>query len=1207
MAVNLKLGDRLAIIRDGVKKGYTPQEAMQQYQINKDGGYNNWKNQFKQTTGINPDQDDTYNYEQFFKENPEAAKQLIQGKVSPDILQMYKTPQAIQRERQIQQQKRNNVNSLMDYSQYEKLINDYMNKSVNIQSCGGPVNIYAEGTQDLNTNTTTEIGLTPSQWRTTKSPDTIQVTPEELKSFKRVLMNIPENIQDVPEDYRNLPQNTRFIQVPWEFIESISPDSKRPANDSEFTTYYIQEDIDDQNPQNYYTIHRLREHSPQGRAYDYWKKEQAWEDRQNKEWLYNYGNGEQVNIGSSEVLPEVTVEFDPFSKEYIVDPSQSNELAIQGTRPINYEAEPSLMSGQGSSEEHYYNPFNAPDGELNVPNNNPYGTEGVSGGSSFGSGTEGIRMPDVFDMNSNLQFEDLQWPNYQWEQEDLEYLNPPGYVPIPNWDIQQIADTDGEGMDFADFMKSLAGYRDNSLRDELMAKLFEPKDYFADPYAGSHYTDTQSFYDAYNNNPYNKIQRESNGIPLYVNGGKINKFPLGGGILPILTPKYNTDENRRKLASATSMIGNVISLIPNPATRAAGAIMTLPATGYDIYDTYNDVKQGKSQDYLTNGLNLAIDALPIIPFKFPKYKWSSVSAKQNRAARGAIAENATLPFLTTAPNLIQDAYSLFGPNYKNYIDDVGRPFKYSKDWNRFSVELPTVTVTNKFDDGGFTYIPDNQQNMVVNPFEFEGIRYGWLPNGGAGEDVYKEHNDRNGVYVRWDSDNNKWAKTTVPRDLGNIKNYFAGRHNELATYDNNASAANAYDPYNNPAVSAQLNNLFNNDPIIKEQRRRLFDAKLKEYNAGNFLSTIIPMHLLSPTNYVGAIGEAARGNANFFQNALSGHNRGLFSLSNSLYDWANEHPYLSAGINMLGDAALGAVAAKPFIDWKNPNSLLSQNIRTSFANDKIPFSYVLKDSENVLPYFRGTWATLKGERIPLQNRLQKAINRSDHVAYENAPLALPNETYQQYLERTGLPYSSMIESFYNRQGMWNQYQGVGNEAHNLNMSIHGRSENYIKQPDGTYDINLTKAEEANFLTPKDKVNDNFSYVTYDHDIGNHGNVGAQLAYKDGKLVSILTDPFDLHPAEAIIGRLPEGLIRKVGRVIIPNPEASAFLPKGTNIPVFKHTIPIEEQGFVGYNWDTQDIVRPTLRVDAKDLMNNGTFLTMDMQDIVKTFRPGFRP
>lgn len=90
---------------------------------------------------------------------------------------------------------------------------------------------------------------------------------------------------------------------------------------------------------------------------------------------------------------------------------------------------------------------------------------------------------------------------------------------------------------------------------------------------------------------------------------------------------------------------------------------------------------------------------------------------------------------------------------------------------------------NKFEPGGFVYIPDNQQNMVVNPFEFEGIRYGWLPNGGTGEDVYKEHNDRNGVYVRWDNDNNKWAKTTVSRDLGNIKNYFANKHNGLTTYD----------------------------------------------------------------------------------------------------------------------------------------------------------------------------------------------------------------------------------------------------------------------------------------------------------------------------------------------------------------------------------------------------------------------------------------
>jgi hypothetical protein len=47
--------------------------------------------------------------------------------------------------------------------------------------------------------------------------------------------------------------------------------------------------------------------------------------------------------------------------------------------------------------------------------------------------------------------------------------------------------------------------------------------------------------------------------------------------------------------------------------------------------------------------------------------------------------------------------------------------------------------------------------------------------------------------------------------------------------------------------------------------------------------------------------------------------------------------------------------------------------------------------------------------------------------------------------------------------MWDHYLGVGDQDYNLNMSINGRSENYIKQPDGTYDINLTPDEEAEFL------------------------------------------------------------------------------------------------------------------------------------------------
>ena len=82
----------------------------------------------------------------------------------------------------------------MDYTQYEKLINDYMNKSVNISSCGGPIsiNMYAEGTDNLNEKEITEWGTKKHQWGTTSTPDYIDVTPEELESLTNsVLIDLP--------------------------------------------------------------------------------------------------------------------------------------------------------------------------------------------------------------------------------------------------------------------------------------------------------------------------------------------------------------------------------------------------------------------------------------------------------------------------------------------------------------------------------------------------------------------------------------------------------------------------------------------------------------------------------------------------------------------------------------------------------------------------------------------------------------------------------------------------------------------------------------------------------------------------------------------------------------------------------------------------------------------------------------------------------
>jgi hypothetical protein len=106
---------------------------------------------------------------------------------------------------------------------------------------------------------------------------------------------------------------------------------------------------------------------------------------------------------------------------------------------------------------------------------------------------------------------------------------------------------------------------------------------------------------------------------------------------------------------------------------------------------------------------------------------------------------------------------------------------------------------------------------------------------------------------------------------------------------------------------------------------------------------------------------------------------------------------------------------------------------------------------------------------------------------------------------------------------------------------------------------------------------------------------------------VIEDPFDLHP----VGYIKEDIIKNVSKKlqkgktrtiaekvlqkIIPNPEVSEVLPKGTNILTLKHTIPIDKN-FIGYIWDDNPIINPNATIDLKTLeavekvINNGTFL-----------------
>lgn len=70
--------------------------------------------------------------------------------------------------------------------------------------------------------------------------------------------------------------------------------------------------------------------------------------------------------------------------------------------------------------------------------------------------------------------------------------------------------------------------------------------------------------------------------------------------------RSHAEARSRKIASTTSAIGGVISLIPHPATRIIGGLMQIPDIIYDTKDFVNDHS-------LKNGIHLGLDGFQFIP------------------------------------------------------------------------------------------------------------------------------------------------------------------------------------------------------------------------------------------------------------------------------------------------------------------------------------------------------------------------------------------------------------------------------------------------------------------------------------------------------------------------------------------------------------------------------------------------------------------
>lgn len=316
-----------------------------------------------------------------------------------------------------------------------------------------------------------------------------------------------------------------------------------------------------------------------------------------------------------------------------------------------------------------------------------------------------------------------------------------------------------------------------------------------------------------------------------------------------------------------------------------------------------------------------------------------------------------------------------------------------------------------------------------------------------------------------------------------------------------------------------------------------------------------------------ALGPMAGNIGTFIAEGIAGELGGLVGSQVLPTVWDNKYAPLVGGI--VGGVLGGGIGNKLGSAWTNPNSLWSRNIRTEFANRKVPIGYNLVDKNNILPYITGTYNTLFGRRVPLKDRLDLAVDK-----YGILP-RMPGQSVEDYVNTRLVPGSEEQYEFirhYNRQGAFRHYLGVGDDVDNLRMLTNdGTLKSYYRNDDGTYGFPFNASDEQRFidLSKVDnnniKANNNTGFVseapllTYDIALQNHGNVGGKLHYVGNDIVMDILDPWDLHPSSSLY-------------------EMSHYLPAGAKPFTLKHTIPISKNysglNKSGYRYDLLNI--PTI-------------------------------
>lgn len=265
----------------------------------------------------------------------------------------------------------------------------------------------------------------------------------------------------------------------------------------------------------------------------------------------------------------------------------------------------------------------------------------------------------------------------------------------------------------------------------------------------------------------------------------------------------------------------------------------------------------------------------------------------------------------------------------------------------------------------------------------------------------------------------------------------------------------------------------NRKPSSTSSRTTPYNSNSYKIQTGDLLEAMTTgINVLAPSQWIGAIRDGD-GAVDTFNKLMRG-NSGFVT-----EDYAKDHPYISAGTNLVGDAVIGGIGTKTALETQRiVNNVKNRNL---FAYTYLPPYGYMQPIEKAKEYVSHI---LKDRLIPDPDNLYTAYNQN------LIPTAIKSD-------------GGRFAGF--RDVAWRKYLGL-----NENSPL------YMDNGDGTFSYNLdyiqntNKSSYSRYLNPEDKKMFT-STVIEDYVTGNGGNVASKIIYKPKGSYNRIEDIWDLHP------------------------------------------------------------------------------------------------